>query len=154
MYIHCHKTPTEASNSPTDRPDSKVNNHVDHFTNCNAAVHLPIDSSITLSRGQVQPRALKWSRTLTAKISGQYWALFTVRKFNISKNHSSFRSPRPVKQVCLRISPSFYFKTIETMAGISRNALLYGSLCSKASVSKEWNFEEGGKSHLKYNFAS
>ncbi|EOB02275.1 hypothetical protein Anapl_09370 [Anas platyrhynchos] len=36
MYIHGYKTSAEASSSPTDRPDSKVNNHVDHFTNYNA----------------------------------------------------------------------------------------------------------------------
>lgn len=35
MCIHCCNTSTKARDAPTDRPYSKVNEHVEHFTNCN-----------------------------------------------------------------------------------------------------------------------
>lgn len=114
MCICCCKTSTTASNSPTGRPRWITTWTILPTTMLLYISPLKVTSPSVGVCMQVQPSAWKRSR-IRAKLSGQYWALFTVRKFNTSKTNSSFDSPRPVKQVYLRIPLALYFMTAERM---------------------------------------
>lgn len=135
MYICCCKTSTTASNSHTGRPRWITTWAILPMTMLLHISPLKVASPSVGVCVRVQTNAWKWSRIL-AKLSGQYWALFTVRKLNTSKINSSFGSPRPVKQAHLRVSPAFYFMTAERMAEISRNALLYQVCVAKPQISR------------------